>query len=53
MTHEAPSILLVDDDRGLLQLISMRLNAAGYRVTAVESAEIGRASCRERVCSVV
>jgi len=44
MTHEAPSILLVDDDRGLLQLISMRLNAAGYRVTAVESADAALAS---------
>jgi two-component system response regulator GlrR len=32
-------ILLVDDDADLLRLLSMRLNAAGYRVTAVESAE--------------
>ncbi len=44
MNHEAPSILLVDDDRDLLQLISMRLNAAGYRVTAVESADAALAS---------
>lgn len=33
------SLLLVDDDRDLLKLLSMRLTAAGYRVTAVESAE--------------
>ncbi|RZI83383.1 MAG: response regulator [Rubrivivax sp.] len=32
-------ILLVDDDADLLRLLSMRLSAAGYRVTAVESAE--------------
>lgn len=32
-------ILLVDDDPDLLRLLSMRLNAAGYRVTAVQSAE--------------
>jgi two-component system response regulator GlrR len=38
MTSAAP-ILLVDDDPDLLRLLSMRLTAAGYRVTAVESAE--------------
>ncbi|MES2073184.1 MAG: sigma 54-interacting transcriptional regulator [Pseudomonadota bacterium] len=32
-------LLLVDDDPDLLTLISMRLSAAGYRVTAVASAE--------------
>ena len=32
-------ILLVDDDADMLCLLSMRLTAAGYRVTAVESAE--------------
>jgi two-component system response regulator GlrR len=30
-------ILLVDDDPGLLRLLSMRLSAAGYEVSAVES----------------
>ena len=44
MNHEAPAILLVDDDRDLLHLMSMRLTAAGYRVTAVESAEAALAS---------
>jgi two-component system response regulator GlrR len=32
-------VMLVDDDTDLLRLLSMRLGAAGYRVTAVESAE--------------
>jgi two-component system response regulator GlrR len=32
-------ILLVDDDPDLLRLLSMRLSAAGYRVTATASAE--------------
>ena len=32
-------ILLVDDDPGLLRLLSIRLTAAGYGVTAVESGE--------------
>ena len=33
------NLLLVDDDADLLKLLSMRLSAAGYRVTAVDSAE--------------
>ena len=44
MNHETPSVLLVDDDRDLLHLMSMRLTAAGYRVTAVEAAEAALAS---------
>jgi two-component system response regulator GlrR len=32
-------VLVVDDDPDLLQLLSMRLRAASYRVTAVDSAE--------------
>jgi two-component system response regulator GlrR len=32
-------VLLIDDDPDLLQLLSMRLSAAGYRVSAVASAE--------------
>ena len=31
-------ILLVDDDPGLLRLLSIRLRAEGYEVEAVESA---------------
>ncbi len=38
-THPAIHILLVDDDADLLRLLSMRLLASGYRVTAVSSAE--------------
>jgi len=41
---ESPSVLLVDDDKDLLQLISMRLSAAGYRVAAVPSGEAALAS---------
>jgi len=38
MANETPpKIILVDDDKDLLQLIAMRLTAAGYAVTAVES----------------
>jgi len=32
-------VLLVDDDADLLRLLSMRLTAAGYRVSSAESAE--------------
>ncbi len=34
-----PRVLVVDDDADMLRLLSMRLNAAGYRVSAVGSAE--------------
>jgi two-component system, NtrC family, response regulator GlrR len=37
-------VLLVDDDKDLLQLIAMRLSAAGYAVTAVESGEAALAA---------
>ena len=33
------TLLLVDDDADLLRLMSLRLAASGYRVTAVASAE--------------
>jgi two-component system response regulator GlrR len=39
MSASKPHILLVDDDPGLLRLISMRLNASGYDVDTVESGE--------------
>ena len=39
MVTDKYRVLLVDDDPGLLRLLSMRLTAAGYAVTAVESAE--------------
>jgi two-component system, NtrC family, response regulator GlrR len=34
-----PRLLVVDDDADMLRLLSMRLTAAGYQVTAVTSAE--------------
>jgi two-component system response regulator GlrR len=40
----ADKVLLVDDDKDLLQLIAMRLTAAGYAVTAVESGEAALAA---------
>jgi two-component system response regulator GlrR len=43
-TATAPHLLVVDDDADLLRLLSMRLVAAGYRVTGVESAERALAS---------
>jgi two-component system response regulator GlrR len=36
---DKPLILLVDDDPDILKLVSMRLNASGYAVQAVESGE--------------
>jgi len=38
-TTSSPRILVVDDDADMLRLLSMRLNAAGYQVSAVGSAE--------------
>src|SRR3990170_6353773 len=37
-------ILLIDDDKDLLHLISMRLSAAGYAVTTAESGQAGLAA---------
>jgi two-component system response regulator GlrR len=39
MSETARRILAVDDDPGLLRLLTIRLKSAGYDVTAVESAE--------------
>jgi len=44
MSKEQSRVLLIDDDKDLLQLIAMRLTAAGYAVTAVESGEQALAS---------
>ncbi len=44
MSSEAPKILLVDDDKDLLQLIAMRLGAAGYVVATADSGESALAS---------
>jgi two-component system, NtrC family, response regulator GlrR len=37
--HHRPRLLVVDDDADMLRLLSMRLGAAGYQVSAVASAE--------------
>lgn len=39
MSKPDEKILLVDDDHGLLRLLSMRLTAAGYQVTTASSGE--------------
>ena len=39
MVKDKYRLLLVDDDRSLLRLLSMRLSAAGYEVNAVENGE--------------
>lgn len=39
MSDAKPRILIVDDDTDLLELLTMRLTAAGYKVDAVPSAE--------------
>lgn len=39
MTNQRARVMLVDDDRDLLRLLSIRLQGAGYAVTAVESGE--------------
>jgi two-component system response regulator GlrR len=44
MERDRGPVLLVDDDKDLLQLIAMRLSAAGYAVTAVESGEAALAA---------
>ncbi len=43
-TPAGPQVLVVDDDADLLRLLSMRLAAAGYRVSGVDSAERALAS---------
>jgi two-component system response regulator GlrR len=44
MEKNQKRILLIDDDKDLLHLISMRLRAAGYTVTTAESGQAGLAS---------
>ncbi len=44
MNRDPAKVLLIDDDKDLLQLIAMRLAAAGYAVTAVGSGEAALAA---------
>ena len=53
MTARAPRILLVDDDDDLLRLMTMRLSASGFKVSAVPSAEAALASMAARMPDVV
>jgi two-component system response regulator GlrR len=48
-----PRILLVDDDRDLLRLLSLRLGAAGWDVATAESAESALPLIEERQPQVV
>ena len=46
----AVSVLIVEDDRNIAELLQMYLEKEGYAVTvAADGGQIGRASCRERV----
>ena len=40
MIESNPKILIVDDDPDLLELLSIRLTAAGYKTELAQSAEI-------------
>ena len=44
MSDAKPLILLVDDDRDILKLLAMRLNASGYDVRAVDSGRMALAA---------
>ena len=44
MEKSQKSILLIDDDKDLLHLISMRLTAAGYSVVTAETGQAGLAA---------
>ncbi len=51
--HVAAPILLVDDDPDLLQLVRMRLRAAGHAVQALDSAEAALAQLTVRLPALV
>ncbi len=44
MSNAKPLILLVDDDRDILKLVAMRLNASGYEVQAVDNGQMALAA---------
>ena len=43
-------VMVVDDAVSELRLIESILKSAGHQVVTYDNGEIGRASCRERVC---
>ncbi len=53
MENHRKRILLVDDDKDLLQLISMRLAAAGYAVVTASSGEAALAALAAAPCDLV
>lgn len=50
---ETPEVLVVDDDRGLLQLMTLRLQSLGYQSRTVESAADAMIEIRRRRPSLV
>lgn len=54
MSHKPAHLLLVDDDPGLLKLLSLRLTSEGYSVVTAESGAEGlRVLNREKVDLVI
>ena len=53
MEKNQKRILLVDDDKSLLQLIAMRLSATGYAVTTAESGQAALAALAVSPCELV
>jgi two-component system response regulator GlrR len=53
MDKNQKRILLIDDDKDLLHLISMRLVAAGYAVTTAESGQAALAALAVAPCELV
>jgi two-component system phosphate regulon response regulator PhoB len=50
---ENPSILVVDDERDLVELMTVNLEAAGYRVIAAHSGDEGLAKASEHLPNLV
>lgn len=53
MTEEAPQILLVEEDRTLLEITAFRLELLGYRVVPMESGEKALEWLRDQLPSLI
>lgn len=53
MTDESPEILLVEEDRTLLEITAFRLELLGYRVVQVESGEKALEWLRDRLPGLI